>query len=286
MGLGDPRRLERSPIELADLGGAQNSDPPEIAVADELPIDSLLLRARLADCPAGSSQVVALRVLLDLSSAQKLPKPWACPQEPSALIYIAPSPHFARPRGDGISGDTSMNDQELMAQTRRAFERYHVSIGSEPWLRGIDRKDRCRQSRCCGPRHVRAWAARGLALAAAGSLLAGAFHLDAAPTGPRLPFFASWQRVPTAADPSLLQWALQNCPITYAMGTYPTTLVLQDQRGKAAFFVFADGDDFSTCLGADPQGRGGMFKARGIVHSPSGDPIEWSGGIQGGGGPA
>ena len=101
-----------------------------------------------------------------------------------------------------------------------------------------------------------------------------------APAGTAPSVFASWQRVPTAADPSLLQWALQNCPITDALRTYPTTLVLQDQRGKAAFFVFADGDDFSTCLGADPQGRGGMAKGGGSFTHP-GDPIEWSSGIQG-----
>jgi hypothetical protein len=171
-----------------------------------------------------------------------------------------------------------MNDQELMAETRRAFERYHVSIGSEPWLRGIDRKTVAANHAAAG-RHIRFWAARGLALAALGSLLAGAFIWMQAPTGAAPSVFASWQRVPTAADPSLLQWALQNCPITGALTTYPTTLVLQDQRGKAAFFVFAEGDDFSTCLGADPQGRGGMAKAGGSFTHP-GDPIEWSGGIQ------
>lgn len=47
----------------------ENSDPPEIAVADELPIDSLLLRA-VWRLPRRQRQVVALRVLLDLSSAQ------------------------------------------------------------------------------------------------------------------------------------------------------------------------------------------------------------------------
>jgi hypothetical protein len=172
-----------------------------------------------------------------------------------------------------------MNDQELMAQTRRAFERYHGSSYSEPWLRGIDRKTVAVNHAAAG-RSVRAWAARGLALAALGSLLAGAFIWMQAPAGTAPSVFASWQRVPTAADPSLLQWALQNCPITDALRTYPTTLVLQDQRGKAAFFVFADGDDFSTCLGADPQGRGGMAKGGGSFTHP-GDPIEWSSGIQG-----
>lgn len=172
-----------------------------------------------------------------------------------------------------------MNDQELMVETRRAFDRYHASIGSEPWLRGIDRKPVAADHDAAGG-HVRSWAARGLALAALGSLLAGAFIWMQAPTGSAPSAFASWQRVPTPADPSLLRWALQNCPITGALRTYPTTLVLQDQRGKAAFFLFAEGDDFSTCLGADPQSRGGMAKAGGSFTHP-GDPIEWSGGIQG-----
>ena len=47
----------------------ENSDPPEIAVADELPIDALLVRA-VWRLPRRQRQVVALRVLLDLSSAQ------------------------------------------------------------------------------------------------------------------------------------------------------------------------------------------------------------------------
>ena len=172
-----------------------------------------------------------------------------------------------------------MNDQDLMAETRRVFERYHVSGGSEPWLRGIDRTTAA-PNHAAARRHIRAWAARGLALAALGALLAGAFIWMQAPTGTAPSVFASWQRVPTAPDPSLLQWARQNCPITGTLRTYPTTLVLQDQRGKAAFFVFAQGNDFSTCLGADPQGRGGMSKSGGSFTHP-GDPIEWSGGIQG-----
>jgi hypothetical protein len=176
-----------------------------------------------------------------------------------------------------------MNDQELMAETRRVFERYQVRPGFEPWFRGIDLATTPSNHAAAG-RHARAWAARGLALAALGLLLAGAFIWVQAPTGTAPSVFASWQRVPTAADPSLLQWALQNCPITGAPRTYPNTLVLQDQRGKAAFFVFAQGNDFSTCLGADPQGRGGMSKSGGSFTHP-GDPIEWSGGIQGWGPP-
>ena len=172
-----------------------------------------------------------------------------------------------------------MNDQELMAETRRVFERYHVRPGFEPWLPGIDRTT-TPSNRAAAGRRVRARTARGLALAALGLLLAGAFIWVEAPTGTAPSVFASWQRVPTAPDPSLLGWALQNCPITGALRTYPNTLVLQDQRGKAAFFVFAEGDDFSTCLGADPQGRGGMSKSGGSFTHP-GDPIEWSGGIQG-----
>jgi hypothetical protein len=170
-----------------------------------------------------------------------------------------------------------MNDQELMSQIRRVFERYHVSPGIEPWLREIDRTTAA--SNHAARRHIQSRAARGLALAALGSLLAGAFIWLQAPTGTASSVFASWQRVPSAPDPSLLQWALQNCPITGALQTYPTTLALQDQRGKAAFFMFAQGDDFSTCLGADPQGRGGISKSGGSFIHP-GDPIEWSGGIQ------
>jgi hypothetical protein len=178
-----------------------------------------------------------------------------------------------------------MNDEELIAGVRRAFERYHASIAAQPWRRGMNREP-ATSDRAKGGRRMRSVAARWLALAALASLLAGALIWTQAPTGTASSVFASWQRVPTAADPSLLQWALQNCPITsdraiQALGrAYPTTLVLQDQRGKAAYFVFAEGDDFSTCLGADPQGRGGMAKSGGSFIHP-GDPIEWSGGIQG-----
>jgi hypothetical protein len=171
-----------------------------------------------------------------------------------------------------------MNDRELMDETRRVFERYHVRPGFEPSFREIDRTSTPSNHAAAG-RRVRTRAARGLALVVLGSLLASAFIWLQAPTGTAPSVFASWQRVPTAPDPSLLGWALQNCPITGAQRTYPTALVLQDQRGKAAFFVFAQGNDFSTCLGADPQGRGGMSKSGGSFTHP-GDPIEWSGGIQ------
>jgi hypothetical protein len=167
-----------------------------------------------------------------------------------------------------------MNDEELIAGIRHAFERYHAS---QPLAGRMDRESAV-SDRAAGVRHKRSVAARGLALAALASLLAGALIWVQAPSGTASSVFASWQRVPTAADPSLLRWALQNCPITGALRTYPTTLVLQDQRGKAAYFVFAEGDDFSTCLGADPQGRGGMAKGGGSFIHP-GDPIEWSGGI-------
>ena len=169
-----------------------------------------------------------------------------------------------------------MNDEELIAGIRHAFERYHAS----PPLAGRMDFESAVSDRAAGVRRKRSVAARGLALAALASLLAGALIWVQAPSGTASSVFASWQRVPTAADPSLLRWALQNCPITGALRTYPTTLVLQDQRGKAAYFVFVEGDDFSTCLGADPQGRGGMAKSGGSFIHP-GDPIEWSGGISG-----
>jgi hypothetical protein len=172
-----------------------------------------------------------------------------------------------------------MNDEELIAGARRAFERYHANIAAQPWRRRTG-PETATPGRVKGGRRIRSLAARGLALAAIGSLLVGAFIWVQAPTGTASSVFASWQRVPTAADPFLLQWALQNCPITGVPGTHPTTLVLQDQRGKAAYFVFADGDDFSTCLGADPRGGGGMAKGGGSFTHP-GDPIEWAGGIQG-----
>ncbi len=133
--------------------------------------------------------------------------------------------------------------------------RYHASIGAQP-LAGRTDHESAVSDRTAGVRRRRSVAARGLALAALAALLAGALIWVQAPSGTASSVFASWQRVPTAADPSLLRWALQNCPITGALRTYPTTLVLQDQRGKAAYFVFVEGDDFSTCLGADPTGSG------------------------------
>lgn len=171
-----------------------------------------------------------------------------------------------------------MNDEELVAATRRAFERYHASIPQPSRL--VEGHQRPAYAHALGVRRVWPSAARGLALAALAALLAGVFIWTQAPTGTAPSVFASWQRVPTVADPRLTEWALQNCPITGSFQTYPTTMVLQDQRGKAAFFVFAEGDSFSTCLGADPGSRGAMFKGGGSFTHP-GDPIEWSGGIQG-----
>lgn len=174
-----------------------------------------------------------------------------------------------------------MNDEELVAATRRAFERYHANITAQYGRRGMG-PETAPSDRAQGGRHIRSVAARGLALAALASLLAGAFIWTQAPTGTAPSAFASWQRVPTAPDPRLTEWALQNCLITGAPRPYPTTLVLQDQRGKAAFFLFADGDDFSTCLGADPLGGGAWGKGGGSFTHP-GDPIEWAVGIQGAG---
>lgn len=172
-----------------------------------------------------------------------------------------------------------MNDEELVAATRRAFERYHASVAPLP-TRLREGLEGPASGHALRVRHIWSLAARGLAVVALASLLAGVFIWTQAPTGTAPSAFASWQRVPTVSDPRLTEWALQNCPITSPFQTYPTTLVLQDQRGKAAFFVFAEGDAFSTCLGADPGSRGAMFKGGGSFTHP-GDPIEWSGGIQG-----
>lgn len=118
-----------------------------------------------------------------------------------------------------------------MAQTRCAFERYHVRSGAEPWLRGIERKTAASDHAVAG-RHVRSMEARGLALVALGSLLAGTFIRSR---------WANWDRASClrqlAASPdrprSRASWL--GAPILPGYRRpedLSDTLVLQDQKGR------------------------------------------------------
>jgi hypothetical protein len=60
--------------------------------------------------------------------------------------------------------------------------------------------------------------------------------------------FAGWEATPTAPDPTTLAWARANCLYTGSQFVDPGTLVLQDQRGSSAYFLFENKDGFVDCF--------------------------------------
>ena len=129
-----------------------------------------------------------------------------------------------------------MNDEQLTADIKRAFGRFRAVPASVEELAAERRPARRRFGR---PALVRL-SAGGMALAAC--LAVAVLVLQPfTPAGQPASVFASWRQVPTSPDPAMASWASSHC------GNAHLPLIIQDQRGTASMFVFADGSHWVWC---------------------------------------
>ena len=129
-----------------------------------------------------------------------------------------------------------MNDEQLTAEIKRAFGRYRAVPAGVEELAAERRPAR----RGFGRPAIRRLSAGGMALAACLALAALVLQ-PLAPASQPASVFASWRQVPTAPDPAMAAWASSHCTNTHL------PLVIQDQRGSASLFVFADGANWVSC---------------------------------------
>lgn len=177
-----------------------------------------------------------------------------------------------------------MNDEQLADGIRRAFGRYsaaprpmaELAAGSDAGLRS--------------PILTRRRALGGLSLAGVGVALAAAIGatLGQAPAGQGPSVWAGWQPIPTKPDPALRDQARPQCfrglPGMEPGATVPGSsltygelpLLVQDQRGRVATFIFARQTTFVKCtLWRDATGA---FQTGTI--SSSWQPDAYSGAIE------
>ncbi len=151
-----------------------------------------------------------------------------------------------------------MNDEQLATDIRRAFGRYRaeprpieslaadsLGVGAAPGL-DAGRPPLLARRRLLG----------GLSLAGVAAAVAMAFALTLgiAP-GPTQPdaVYAGWQAIPTKNDETMRTAATSQC----LDGFRPDArLLVQDQRGRVAMFVFGAFNEYLACV-LIPDGKGG-----------------------------
>ena len=148
-----------------------------------------------------------------------------------------------------------MNDEQLADGIRRAFGRYRATPRSMDELAAgsaIGRKS---------PILTRRRALGGLSLAGMGvaAAVAIALVLGQAPAGQGPSVWAGWQPIPTKPDPAMRDQARAQCfpgrPGLEPSATVPGSsltygelpLLVQDQRGQVATFIFARETTFVKC---------------------------------------
>ncbi len=141
-----------------------------------------------------------------------------------------------------------MNDEQLVADVRRAFGRYRmepVAI-AEPAVPmptdGVARP----------PLSGRRGMLGGLSMVGVAIALAVAFTLGVGPGHGPESAFAGWQPVPTMPDRAMRAIADTECH-RFMDGNVDTLggqlpLVAQDQRGRAALFMFGENSKYLACL--------------------------------------
>jgi hypothetical protein len=143
-----------------------------------------------------------------------------------------------------------MNDEQLAADIRRVFGRYHME--PLPVEGSTDPTPAVEQAR--PPFLARRRVLGGLSLAGAGVAVAVALSLSLGvlPGGQPESAYAGWQPIPTQPDAAMRALADSMCRrfmdlnnATYG-GQLP--LVAQDQRGRAALFMFSRDNKYLACL--------------------------------------
>lgn len=157
-----------------------------------------------------------------------------------------------------------MNDEQLSDGIRRAFGRYRAAPRSMAEIAAVS------EARRRSPILTRRRTLGGLSLAGVGVALAVAIAamLGQAPAGQGPSVWAGWQPIASKPDPALREQARAQCfpgpaglePSATVPGSKLTygelPLLIQDQRGKVATFIFARDSTFVKCtLWRDAAGR-------------------------------
>lgn len=178
-----------------------------------------------------------------------------------------------------------MNDDQLASGIKRAFGRYRmaprsieelaVSAGSAGAVLGADAAV-ARPPLLARRRMLGGLSLAGVAVAVA---VAFAFTFGIAPGGGKpQSVWAGWQPTPTKPDETMRAQANTTCRGTLGiepLATVPGStvmydslpLVVQDQRGAVAMFVFGDGTTFFMCL-MWPNGTGGYDAVGSTMAAP------------------
>jgi len=146
-----------------------------------------------------------------------------------------------------------MNDTDLMAAVHRAFERYDAPAG----LRSSIAQEIGPGRASSAPTH-RSRSVVGLrwGVLVAALLIGAAVLLTPGPYTAPPSVFADWQPTPTTPDPAVLAYARASCLYTGSQFVDPGSVVLQDQRGRSAYFLFDHGDTYVNCfIMVDREGR-------------------------------
>jgi hypothetical protein len=171
-----------------------------------------------------------------------------------------------------------MNDEQLAAGLRRAFGRYHleshpIEAPSEPTSLVVPARP---------PLLARRRLLGGLSLAGLGAAVVLAMTLTFGLTpGTAEPqsVWAAWQPTPTKPDATTRKAATDRCPGITDAGPEATVpgssvrysqlpLMVQDQRGPVALFIFGDGTTFVHCL-VWPNGDGTYSAVGGTAAYPA-----------------
>jgi hypothetical protein len=146
-----------------------------------------------------------------------------------------------------------MSDHDLAAALKSAFDRYAAPAELRRAV-GDLQADGVMRGR--GSMRLR------VAIVALLGLATGVVLTVALATPPARPqsAFAGWKPTPTAPNPTVLAYARANCLYTGSQYIDPGTLVLQDQRGSSAYFLFENKDGYVDCfvhvVNGHPQNAG------------------------------
>jgi hypothetical protein len=134
-----------------------------------------------------------------------------------------------------------MNDEQLGTDIKRVFDRYRATSAAD--FAATHPSERPAGFR----RPALARLSAGGVLLAAVLATAALILQPFAPASRPASVFASWSDVPTSPDPAMADWASSHCyGAEHPLLEHP--LLLQDQRGRASYFVFGEGSDLSTCM--------------------------------------
>jgi hypothetical protein len=152
-----------------------------------------------------------------------------------------------------------MSEEHVGADIKRVFARYHLEpmplhdLARVAAAGAAAKPERARRRGFLTRR--RALGGLSIASILVATLVAGAYSLGLGPSSRPPSAWAGWQPVPTKPDLRMRAVAQEKCRPADPSETIPGSslrfdqlpLVIQDQRGDAALFIYGDGTTFADC---------------------------------------